>query len=815
MSHLKVAQLVGPYRIARQLGQGGQATAYLAEDRRLNRFVVLKVLRPETADQAARQRFEREACLCSALDHPNIAAVYDLGETGGVPYIVMQYVEGRTLKDLLGGRPMSVLSALSIAIQVADGLAIAHATGIVHRDLKPSNVIVTPGGQAKVLDFGLARALAGEPGRPADDDLTQAGVPYGTLGYGSPEQAAGEPADHRSDIFSAGVLIYEAATGRPPFPGRHPLEVLRAVINETPRPLADGCPECPDELQAIVDRALAKSPRDRYQTMAALRDDLKALMRRLSRETGVVPTEVSATLLTPVGASGSWLARSALGRALGRLRTGAVAPGSLSRAGLPAGPPPEREPAPLAAAPVSPSPEARPARKGLAVLPFRNLSGDPSLDPLRLALADGLVTALAALPSLSVRPLAAVTGYAESPPRQAAEELSVGWLVTGSYLVAGTRVRISAQLLAAEAGDVVWADRVDAPQDDMLQAQDALAERVAAGLRLHLAPPLAERAPPPGTNNAEAYAYHLRGREMLGHFAQRTFDVQDLELAIRLFNEAAGLDPEYVGAHASLGRCYLLHAQGYGGPEYVQLAGRALRRALELEPSSGRARVQAAYAHILEGDKAGARATCDELGHRLAGYPGLIELQAHLARLDGRHEDALAAYDRLLQASASDAAVVAYKRARVLLAQGRPEEALASVEAAQREAPHHAMVGVVLALAWMHAGRVAEAAQLLARVLERHRDLDGARPILACCLALLGDSAAARTLLGERVAEAARADPDAAFWLACAYARLGDHAPALEWLDRARRLGLEDRALVERSPHLEALRSDPGFAALP
>src|SRR5262249_28501046 len=240
MTHPEPGSTLSHYRILETLGRGGQATAFKAEDTRLNRTVVIKALRPElTVSETARRRFEREACLCSALDNPHIQAVYDIGEKDGLYYIVLQYVEGPTLKQFMGGRPIAPLSAMSIAIQIADALAVAHAGGIVHRDLKPANLIVTPGGQAKILDFGLAKMVVPEvveegspPRSSTDDPLTEVGVPYGSMGYGSPEQARGENADHRTDIFSLGVLLYEMVTGHAPFRGKHAVEVLNAVINE-------------------------------------------------------------------------------------------------------------------------------------------------------------------------------------------------------------------------------------------------------------------------------------------------------------------------------------------------------------------------------------------------------------------------------------------------------------------------------------------------------------------------------------------------------------------------------------------------------
>src|SRR5215470_13254041 len=212
MAELEPGSLLAHYRILERLGGGGQGNTYKAEDTRLNRPVVIKTLRPElAASEAARRRFEREACLCSALDNPNISAIYDVGEANGLAYIVMQYVEGRTLRQVMTGRPLDLPSALSVAIQIADALAVAHSRGIVHRDIKPSNIIVQPGGQAKVLDFGLAKMLEPDDGRDpqarAEESTTELGVPYGSMGYGSPEQAQGARVDHRSDIFSLGALL--------------------------------------------------------------------------------------------------------------------------------------------------------------------------------------------------------------------------------------------------------------------------------------------------------------------------------------------------------------------------------------------------------------------------------------------------------------------------------------------------------------------------------------------------------------------------------------------------------------------------------
>src|SRR5438128_119295 len=310
---------LGNYRILEQIGAGGQGTVYKATDTKLGRSVVIKVLPPElTVKEANLKRFEREARLASALDHPNICTIFDLNEIGGVNFIVMQFVEGLNVRQLVSGRPLDLRSALSIAAQVADALAAAHARGIIHRDIKAGNVMVTPAGQVKILDFGLAKLLDDEgmgPGGIHHTDLTEVGVPYGTATYAAPEQARGERVDERADIFSTGVLLFEMLTGSWPFQGRTSVDVRHAVLHQEPQPLSEVRPsETPPRLQQILDRALAKDRRQRYQKAAELRDDFRSVLREL--ESGVQTFAEPITPVTPRHLSGT----GRMGRALSWLR---------------------------------------------------------------------------------------------------------------------------------------------------------------------------------------------------------------------------------------------------------------------------------------------------------------------------------------------------------------------------------------------------------------------------------------------------------------------------------------------------------------
>src|ERR1041385_3006680 len=279
-----IGQTFGNYKITAKIGAGGQGTVYKATDSRLGRSVVLKVLPAElTAKDTNLKRFDREARLASALDHPNICTIFDLGEANGLHYIAMQYVEGRNVRQLVNGRPLELDSALRIAIQVADALATAHARGIIHRDIKSGNVMVTDAGQVKVLDFGLAKLLDENEAHASGihrTELTEVGVPYGTATYAAPEQARGDRVDWRADIFSTGVLLYEMLTGTWPFQGKTAVDVRHAVINDEPEPLSKMRPgRFPARLQAVLDKALAKDPRNRYQKIYQFADDLREIIR--------------------------------------------------------------------------------------------------------------------------------------------------------------------------------------------------------------------------------------------------------------------------------------------------------------------------------------------------------------------------------------------------------------------------------------------------------------------------------------------------------------------------------------------------------
>src|SRR5262245_18954 len=426
---------LGNYRILEKIGAGGQGTVYKATDTKLGRPVVIKVLPPElTVKEANLKRFEREARLASSLDHPNICTIFDLNEIEGVNFIAMQFVDGKNVRELVNGRPLDLRSALSITIQVADALAAAHGRGIVHRDIKAGNVMVTPHGQVKILDFGLAKLLDGDaPGGIHHTDLTEVGIPYGTATYAAPEQARGERVDARADIFSTGVLLYEMLTGTWPFQGKTSIDVRHAVLHEEPLALAQARPGAvPPQLQSILNRALAKDPKDRYQKVEQFRDDLRTVLHQV--ESGAT-FDQPITPVTPRHLSGT----GRVGRALRWLRsvTG-------DRTSQPRGSTSDR--------PVHDTPATSVGdreRKSVAILPFKNVSRDSESSFYEFSLADAVITELARVRSLIVRPSSEIVKYQglQTDPRQAGREMSVEAVLSAGFLRAGNRIRVTAQLI--------------------------------------------------------------------------------------------------------------------------------------------------------------------------------------------------------------------------------------------------------------------------------------------------------------------------------------------------------------------------------
>src|SRR5438067_1715841 len=644
---------LGNYRILEKIGAGGQGTVYKATDTKLGRAVVIKVLPPElTVKEANLKRFEREARLASALDHPNICTIFDLNDLNGVHFIAMQYVEGKNVRELVNGRPLDLSSALSIAIQVADALAAAHERGIIHRDIKAGNVMVAPSGQAKILDFGLAKLVDEShiTGGIHHTDLTEVGIPYGTATYAAPEQARGERVDARADIFSTGVLLYEMLTGTWPFQGKTSVDVRHAVLHEEAKPLSEARPGgAPPKLQAILARAMAKDPKQRYQKATEMRDELRAALREI--EMGGPQTYEPMTPVAPRHMAGT----GRMGRALRWLRgvTG------------------ERTSQPRDY--TSDRPHETPAtsfgdreRKSIAILPFKNVSNDPQSSFYEFSLADAVITELARLRSLVVRPSSEIVKYqgVQVDPRQAGREMSVSAVLSAGFLRAGDRIRVTAQLVDVDSGDLLWSDRIDADATDIINVQDTITQEICDGLRLELTSDEKDQLERAKTANAEAYEAYLRGRDALGRFIYHTIARKDIDEAIGHFERAAYLDPSFALAHSALGKAYSNRViKGTGETGDYDAAMEAFDKALAIDPNLLEARRHTVLIYLSRGEKQRAREMAEQLAREAPNDPGVHFARGVVARLDGNYEKALRSFERMARLNPAERVVASYNRA--------------------------------------------------------------------------------------------------------------------------------------------------------
>jgi TolB-like protein/Tfp pilus assembly protein PilF len=549
---------LGPYEVVAQIGYGGMGEVYRARDTRLGRDVAIKLLPAEFAvDPERLRRFEQEARAVATLDHPNILAIHDVGTHEGSPYIVTELLEGENLRERLSGGPMPVRKAVEVAVQMAQGLAAAHAKGIVHRDLKPGNVFITKGGHVKILDFGIAKLVAPrslvEPAKATTVvEATEAGTTLGTVGYMSPEQVRGQSVDHRTDIFAFGCVLYEMLSGRSPFRRDTAADTASAILHDEPPPLPSDVPR---GLDRAVRRCLEKSPEDRFSSA----HDLALALQAISAAAESVSPR------PPRGVRGAaWVQRHTsvvlgVGAAVLVITAGLTAWLWKGKAGT------------------------QTQIRSIAVLPLKNLSGDPAQEYFAEGMHEALTTAVSKIGALRVISSTSATRYkgTDKPLPQIARELNVDAVVEGSVLVAGDRVRINAQLIQAATDAHLWAESYDRPLRDVLGVHDEVARAIASRVKVALTPEEERRLGGAREVDPDAYREYLKGNF---YVARTSPDAP--QAAIRHYEAAIARDPSYAPAYAGLSFAYANLGSWWGSTssrEASPKARAAALRALELD----------------------------------------------------------------------------------------------------------------------------------------------------------------------------------------------------------------------------------------
>jgi serine/threonine protein kinase/Tfp pilus assembly protein PilF len=813
-----IGKTISHYKILKKIGEGGMGEVYLAEDTKLRRKVALKFLPHGFAsDTDALARFKREARAAASLDHPNIITIHDVAEYENRPYIVMAYVEGELLSDLIARKELSLERAIEIASGVCSGLARAHEASVVHRDIKPANIVIATDGQPRILDFGLAK-LRGV------SKLTQDGSTLGTANYMSPEQARGEDVDHRSDIFSLGAVLYEMITGCRPFRGDHPAAVMYSITNEEPQPLRRFNNQTSEDMERVVTKALTKKADERYQHAGDLLVDLTAVKRSSeARASGAFVSTKSSRFVNP------------------RVMLGGVA-AVLTVLGLyfflPRG----------GEAPPTES-------KSIAVLPFQNLSADPENEYFSDGITEDIIAQLSKIADLRVISRTSVMRYKGSGKsvREIGKELGVATLLEGSVRRSQGQVRIVSQLIDARTDEQIWAQTYDRELSAIFKIQSDVAEKIARALEATLTDEVAARIRAAPTASMEAYDYYLRGRE-----SYHLYRNEHNENAIVFYKKALEQDPDYALAYAGLGDAYSQRVFLFGfelawRDSAMQVSKKAISidpnlsegykalalaltskgwykkalesnlKAVELDPNNINATTNVGWTYIFLGrpDKAIPRLrkeyTKEENFLRLAGL-GLAYSQL------GHWEEAREWINKALEIR-PDLADAHAMTANTYLEERRYDEAKAiAQELIQRQPDDYAGYDLMARIE-VRTGSLPQARELFARVLEMWPGGDpdlknDVEHYLACVLWKLSERDQARPLMEQASAwlrnevENGSEDSRFLFRLAVMEAVQGNKTQALDWLQRAFDMGDLEYLWAERNPFLESIHDDERFKVM-
>jgi serine/threonine protein kinase/tetratricopeptide (TPR) repeat protein len=783
------------YEIIRRLGAGGSGVVYLANDTLLQRPVVLKILRTGLLSaQQLRTTVLREARLASAIEHPNVCAIYEVGEAGDEGYIVMQYVPGQSLDQLIARGPATPQLVLSVGIQIADGLQAAHSLGIFHRDLKPQNVMLTDGGLVKILDFGLARRLHPEdanfdPSKPAMAKNASVAATYtargGTIRYMAPEQFVTGQSSVQSDVWALGVILYELVSGRYPFsrPDADDFQTIRAIQFSDPVDLSDIVPDISPELKSVIATCLEKTPATRYASAADVREALKTIMKALQIETGAIPGEAAANLPT-TEAEAEKRTTGFLSMLAERFRESTP---DLAR------------------------------QNSLVVLPFANLGATEVAPLYGYALADAIAARLARIQALVVRPSSTLMSLpiAQMDPLSVGQRLLVSYVLAGSFLRSENGFDLNWQLLDVASQSVRSGGAIRVASLDLIAVQSEISNEVFAALHGLGA---ADQMDAPrhtlrdGSLPGPVSEEYLQARALLSSFMVRTGAKSDLDKAHALFTSVTTKDPEFASGWSGLGIAELQYVRhGFGGQIHVMHARRDFDEALRLDPASTEANLYRIYMLLSRGEKESAR---HGIANLLAGAANdwNVHMVAGIAlRGDGMYDEALLQFNRALKLNPANAAILYNHRARVYHYQNQIELAGDELEKGLALEPRHPLLRTSSGYQQMRMGNLPEAIKILEGVIRDDESLRIAVPTLAMCYVQEGERTRAAALLKDETLAAAEADSEMAYRLATYFAVEGDSSEALHWLRRAIYLGNENYPWFQKNPAWNNLRTNADF----